>query len=88
MSGVLRRSSVGNSSLRQRGTLLVGLVILVFPGDAHAYLDAGTGSMLLQAMVAGIAAGMVLLRQYRAKIKAFLGRGSPAPSEDSEDDDR
>ena len=88
MIGPLRASSSGDSSPRQRGALLVGLVVLGFPGDAHAYLDAGTGSMLLQAMVAGVAAGMVLLRQYRAKIKAFLGRVSPAPSEDSEDDDR
>ena len=44
---------------------------------AHAYLDPGTGSMLLQGLLAGIAGAVVVLRLYWAKIKAiFSGQRS------------
>ena len=44
---------------------------------AHAYLDPGTGSMLLQGLLAGIAGAAVVLRLYWAKLKAlFSGQRS------------
>ncbi len=42
--------------------LLVGLVLL--PDDAYAYLDPGTASMLLQGLIAAIAAGLVVIKLY------------------------
>ncbi|OGT37934.1 MAG: hypothetical protein A3F11_02885 [Gammaproteobacteria bacterium RIFCSPHIGHO2_12_FULL_37_14] len=40
--------------------------------SAYAYIDPGTGSMLLQGLIAGIAAGLGLFFTYFKKIKKFL----------------
>jgi hypothetical protein len=42
-------------------------------GAAHAYLDPGTGSILLQAIIGGVASGLFIVRIYWRKIKSFLG---------------
>ena len=41
-------------------------------GSAHAYLDPGTGSILLQGLIAGIAGGLVVFKLYWARMKAFF----------------
>lgn len=51
---------------------LAAALLLMSTGSAHAYLDPGTGSMLLQGLVAGIAAGSVVLGRYWAKIRGFF----------------
>ena len=38
--------------------------LLMATRDAHAYLDPGTGSLLLQGLIAGIAAASVVLGGY------------------------
>ncbi len=53
-------------------------VVLVSTGDAHAYLDPGLGSMLLQGLVAGVAAGSVVLSRYWHRIKAYFSSHAPA----------
>ena len=50
------------------------LVGLIFPLSAHAYLDPGTGSIILQGLIAGIAAGLVVMKTYWHKIKTFFGK--------------
>lgn len=45
---------------------------------ANAYIDAGTGSMIIQAVVAGLMAVGVLVRRYWAKISMLFGRGERA----------
>lgn len=49
---------------------------------AYAYLDPGTGSMLLQGLIAGVAAGWAMLSLYGQKLKATLSRwlGRTPPS--------
>ena len=49
--------------------LLAGLAI----GNAYAYLDPGTGSMLLQVVLGGVAALAVALKLFWYRILAFLG---------------
>ena len=44
--------------------------------DLFAYLDPGSGSMLLQAIVGGTAAAGVTLKLYWRRIKARLGGGA------------
>ncbi len=56
---------------------MVGLLLL--GSDAYAYLDPGTGSMLLQGLIAGVAAGLVIIKLYWYKVKAFLFRRSNKP---------
>jgi hypothetical protein len=50
------------------------------------YLDPGSGSMLLQLILAAILGVGVVLRTQWAKIK-FLFKGKDASEEDSEDDE-
>lgn len=52
---------------------------------ALAYLDPGTGSFIIQALVATIAGVAVTLRLYWGKIKAFFGGN--APEVDADDDE-
>ena len=71
--------------MKKQRTLYILAIFLFLTEDAYAYLDPGTGSMLLQGLIAAIAAGLVVIKLYWYKVKAFLfGRGregnSPADS--------
>jgi hypothetical protein len=59
-----------------RATLRLALLslscLVVATGPAHAYLDPGTGSILLQGLIAAIAGGLVAARLYWSKVKHFL----------------
>ena len=55
--------------------MLVYLVFLFFIiniPSAYAYIDPGTGSMLLQGLIAGIVTGLAFFSTYYKKIKSFL----------------
>ena len=56
-----------------RGVLLALLTVL--SANAQAYLDPGSGSMLLQVILGGFAAIGVALKLYWHRIKAALGFG-------------
>jgi len=57
----------------------IGLLTIAFwiaaTGDAYAYLDPGTGSIILQALVGAVASGLFVMKLYWAKCKAFFGFG-------------
>lgn len=52
------------------------LCLLMATGPAYAYLDPGTGSILLQGLVAAVAGGLVAARLYWSKVKEFLSFAS------------
>ncbi len=55
--------------------LFLNLVLLVgifAQSSAYAYIDPGTGSMLLSALVAAIAAAGATILMYRSKVKSFF----------------
>lgn len=54
--------------------LLGATFSIVATVPAHAYLDAGTASILLQAMIGGVAAGLFVMRGYIYKAKAWFGQ--------------
>lgn len=63
-------------------------LMLFFPAAASAYLDPGTGSMILQLLgVAFIAIGGVWVA-FKSKIKAFFARrrGEEVPGDDDDND--
>jgi hypothetical protein len=60
---------------------LAALLLLTEP--AHAYLDPGTGSLLLQGLIAGAAAASVAVGAYWARIRAFFSPKSEPSSEPS-----
>jgi len=47
---------------------------------AYAYLDPGTGSMILQGIIAGVAAGAAYVSIFWSRIKGYF---SPASRSDS-----
>ena len=55
--------------------LIVGLISYTSP--AYAYLDPGTGSMLLQGLIAGLAAVISVVSIYWQKVKAFFVKQEP-----------
>lgn len=68
---------------RAPAVLLFSALLLCWPRDAHAYLDPATGSMILQAVAASIAAGFFALKVHWRKVKALLTRApaeAPEPS--------
>ena len=50
--------------------VFVGNVVIAAP--SHAYLDPGTGSVVLQSLLAGIAVAIGVLRLYWYRLKGFL----------------
>lgn len=63
-------------SLDLRYQLALGLIALTIASEAqiYAYLDAGTGSMILQAALGTIAAALVATRVYWGRIKSAVTR--------------
>ena len=56
------------------GLALVGLICLVPIRDAFAYLDPGTGSYILQMVIAAALGGLLTIKIFWARIKRFFGR--------------
>lgn len=54
---------------------------------AWAYLDPGTGSMILQLLIASIAGALVVIKMYWYKLKKFFSR-EKSPVKDKDDIDR
>jgi hypothetical protein len=54
----------------------LAVIFLALSGEpAYAYLDPGTGSMLLQVILGGVAAVAVALKLFWYKIKLAIGLG-------------
>ena len=53
--------------------LLVLVMILIVPRDAHAYLDPATGSLILQGILAGIFGAALTAKLYWKRLKALFG---------------
>lgn len=67
-------------------TLLVG-VMMSHAAPAQAYLDPGTGSMVLQLILGGVAGAMVIAKIYWARVKSLLGFStSDTTTEENETD--
>jgi hypothetical protein len=58
--------------LIQIAAISVG-ISLVVASDAAAYIDLGTGSYVLQALIGGLMVGLFVLKSYWNKLKGFLG---------------
>jgi hypothetical protein len=62
---------------------LLAIVLLTAVSPVQAYLDPGTGSMLLQVILGGVAAVGVALKLYWHKLRAALGfRRKPAAEDE------
>jgi hypothetical protein len=77
---LLRLSSVGFS------LVISGLLLGALATPAHAYLDPGTGSMILQLLLGGVAGVAVAGRFYWSKLLSLLGIRSSDKQISSSDD--
>lgn len=55
--------------------LAIAIATLCFPANAYAYIDPGTGSLVLQAVIAGGVTALVFIRRVRDKIFSLFRRG-------------
>ena len=56
-------------------------VSLIAASDAHAYLDGGTGSMMLQLLLGGVAGVGVIVRLYWHRLLGVFGVRRHGPTE-------
>lgn len=67
---------------QNRISFLVALIAaLIVPQTAHAYLDPASGSMILQAVIGGVAAAALAFKYYWRRIQGFFGYGGNDESE-------
>lgn len=52
--------------------VLAGLLILIHTHEAHAYIDPGTGSYVLQVIIGGLVGALFVVKVYWRRIKAFF----------------
>lgn len=52
-------------------------IYAVTTGDAFAYLDPGTGSIIIQGIIGAIAGGLVVGRMYWYKFKGLFSSSKP-----------
>ena len=64
--------------------LFIGL-LLSFSTSASAYLDPGTGSMILQGLIAGIAVAGFTIKTYWYKLRSLFGNNRPSSLLEEED---
>ena len=62
--------------------IVITVLLLLMFTDAVAYLDPGTGSMLLQVILGGIAAVGVAIKLYWHKLRAAFGMAKKKETED------
>jgi hypothetical protein len=59
----------------KKSSIILLVLALALSGNAWAYLDPGSGSMLLQVILGGVAAIGVAAKLYWHRLKRMLGFG-------------
>ena len=62
--------------------IIITVLLLFVMADTEAYLDPGTGSMLLQVILGGVAAVGVAIKLYWHKLRAAFGIAKKVETED------
>ena len=64
--------------MKYRFFIIISAILFVFNelliSEAFAYLDPGTGSYVLQVLVASLLGAGVMVGSYRKKIKSFIDK--------------
>ena len=64
--------------------LATSFLVLAATPAVHAYIDAGTGSYMLQLLIAGLFAGAFAVKIYWKKIMGLFGSKRSDDEEDTE----
>ncbi len=71
------------NAMRTLNTVVVIFLLTAIPLEAHAYIDPVTGSLIIQGLIAGVAAVMAGVRSIRERIIALFTR-KPIPPQDED----
>jgi len=63
-------------------TAALAVVVLFIAAPAYAYIDPGSGSMLIQLLTGGAAGAVILARLYWRRFKERLSSKSASPAAD------
>lgn len=66
-------------------TTMAGVFLGVLTSSAHAYLDPGTGSMILQVLLGGVAGIALAGKLYWHRLRSFIGLSRPSEAEERTD---
>ncbi|WP_133136457.1 hypothetical protein [Legionella rowbothamii] len=64
--------------------ILIALSSFIWISNAYAYLDPGTGSLIIQSTIAAITGGLFILKTYWHKLKAKLFSRSEKVKDDND----
>jgi hypothetical protein len=70
----MNRYPVTSRSVKEAAVLLL-LSCLIFPSTAHAYVDPGSGSVIVTAILGAIGAIGYTFRKYFYRLKGLFTRG-------------
>jgi len=62
--------------------VVVSALLLSIPAPAFAYLDPGTGSMIVQAIIGVVVGALIVLKLYWRKFISFFSRRRPSDEDD------
>ncbi len=65
---------------------LLAVLMCLFPAAAMAYIDPGTGSFVIQGIIAAVVGSGIVIKMFWHRIVGLFGGKTP-PSEDDQDDD-
>lgn len=65
---------------RSQSTVLLVLLVLTWANPAGAYIDGGSGSLLLQAAISGVLGGLFVIRSFWANLVARRHRVVSEPA--------
>jgi len=82
----MHRRHVGGGARTRIGTfaLVIGLGLLLFPRKAHAYLDPGTGSLIIQIIAGAFLAIAMTFKLWWWRVKRLLAKLSRLGKKDGE----
>ncbi len=67
--------------------LAMVFILFAIPVSAYAYIDPGTGSYLVQILIAGLVGSALTIKIFFARIKSiFTRKGSNSSQADSKDE--
>ena len=69
----------------KKSLILTALVLIATTAPSYAYLDPGTGSMVIQILVASFAAVAIFFRQIWQGIQMLFGKKPNVQSEEEEE---
>lgn len=84
MRAIKRRASQYRHQRDEFMRIIITVLLLLFFTDTEAYLDPGTGSMLLQVILGGVAAVGVAIKLYWHKLRVALGAGKKKDPDDEQ----